>query len=189
MGVIDKDSVKNNLCSKNICLRRLLNIDSDYKLLEKWYKEKEIYSNFEQRILNYKEVVEKYYPRTLLDSKVPVYIIEYEGKPVGIIQYQLINVENEKLYKIENDNSYEIDIFIGELYFHNKGIGAKAIKLLVNYLSEKRNSKIIVMCPLKENISAIRCYEKVGFKINDEFITEDTIGNIQNYIVMILENK
>lgn len=186
---LNKTYIEDSLNRDNVSLRRLCNIEEDYKLLEKWYKEEAIYSHFEQRILNYEEIVNKYYPRTLVDAKVPVFMIEYDSNPVGIIQYQIINEENKKLYNLDNNNSYEMDIFIGELNLHNKGIGRNSVKLLANYLFKDKNADLVVMCPLKEKENAIRCYEKVGFKINDEFITEDTIGNIQNYIVMILENK
>ena len=111
----------------NLKLRKLNDSEDDYKILEKWYQEEEIYSHFEQRKLNYKEVKNKYFPRTLKDAKIPVYMIEYDNMPIGIIQYQLINRENKELYNINSNNSYEIDIFIGELGMHNKGIGKKAI--------------------------------------------------------------
>ena len=42
------------MCDVNI--RLLKDIEEDYKLLEKWYQEEEIYSSFEQRKLNYKEI-------------------------------------------------------------------------------------------------------------------------------------
>ncbi len=48
------------MCDVNI--RLLEDKAEDYKLLEKWYQEEEIYSSFEQRKLNYKEIKEKYYP-------------------------------------------------------------------------------------------------------------------------------
>lgn len=41
------------------------------------------------------------------------------------------------------------------------------------------------MCPLKENVAAIRCYENCGFKIVKEFKTQDTIGNLQEFVLMI----
>ena len=127
--------------NNNIRLRRLKNNDNDYKKLEEWYQIKEIYLNFEQRKLSYDEIKKKYFPRTLKNSKVPVYMIEYDNKPVGIIQYQLINNENMELYKIDNnDNNYEIDIFIGELKYHNKGIGKISIDLLCDYLLSKKNA-------------------------------------------------
>jgi RimJ/RimL family protein N-acetyltransferase len=116
-------------------------------------------------------------------------MIEYDQVPVGIIQYQQINKENQTLYKIENSNSYEIDIFIGELSLHNKGIGRKSVELMSDYLFKEKNAELLVMCPLKDNLNAIKCYEKVGFKINGEFITEDTVDNIQKYVLMSLENN
>ena len=168
-------------------LRQLNDNEDDYKMLEKWYQAEEIYSHFEQRKLNYKEIKEKYFPRTLKDAKIPVYMIEYDKMPIGIIQYQLISYENKELYNINFNNCYEIDIFIGELTMHNKGIGKKAIDLLSKFLFIKKNAEILVMCPLKENVSAIRCYEKCGFKINNSFKIEDTIGNLQEYLLMIKE--
>ena len=93
----------------DIKIRLLRNEDNDYKLLTKWYQQKEIYSMFEQRILNYEEIKTKYYPRTLKSTKVPVYMIEYNNIPVGIIQYKLIDNEDKKIYKLNNDNIYELD--------------------------------------------------------------------------------
>ena len=45
--------------NKEISLRRLINIDDDYNLLEKWYQQKEIYLYFEQRKLNFNEIKNK----------------------------------------------------------------------------------------------------------------------------------
>ena len=78
----------------NVFLRRLEDNINDYKLLEKWYQEEEVYLQFEQRKLTFDEVKEKYYPRTLEDANVPVYMIEYNNIPVGIIQYKLVDEEN-----------------------------------------------------------------------------------------------
>lgn len=42
------------MCDVNI--RLLKDQVEDYKLLESWYQEEEIYSSFEQRKLNYEEI-------------------------------------------------------------------------------------------------------------------------------------
>ena len=172
---------------ENITLRRLKDNNSDYKLLEKWYQQEEIYLYFEQRKLNLEEIKRKYYPRTLDNSDIPVYMIEYKNMPIGIIQYQLVNEENMKFYKVNNDNCYEIDIFIGELNYHGMGIGMKSIGIISNYLLNKMNASILIMCPLKENENAIKCYLKSGFKIKDKYISEDTIGVLHEYVLMIKE--
>lgn len=186
-----KFNVFNRRCKKmkdgKLELRQLIDCDDDYKKLEKWYQEEEIYSHFEQRKLKYKEIKEKYYPRTLKEAKIPVYMIEYDKAPIGIIQYQLINSENKKLYNIYYNKCYEIDIFIGELTMQGHGIGKKTINLLSKYLFKEKNAESLVMCPLKDNITAIKCYEKCGFKINNSFKTEDTIGDLQEYLLMIKE--
>lgn len=172
-----------------IKLRLINNSESDYKYLEKWYQEKEIYSHFEQRILNYEEIKKKYSKRTSKHSQIPVYMIEYSNVPIGIIQYQIVNENNKKLYNIRGNKIFEVDIFIGDLKLHNKGIGSIVVKLMTNYLITEKRADKIVMCPLKENTNAIKCYKKCGFIITNEFKTEDTIGNIQNYIVMTFNNK
>lgn len=171
----------------NVSIRLLKDIEEDYKLLEKWYQEEEIYSSFEQRKLNYKEIKEKYYPRTLKTAKIPVYMIEYKNKPVGIIQYKLVEEEDKKMYKLTGNNIYEIDIFVGELKEHNKGIGSKAINILSNILEKEKNAEILVMCPLENNTKAINCYKKCGFYIKDYFDTNDTIGISQTYALMVKE--
>jgi len=171
----------------NIKLRRLNDVLEDYKCLEKWYQEKEIYYHFEQRKLNLEEIKNKYYERTLEDAKIPVYMICYDDLPIGIIQYQLINNENKKLYNISSERVYEIDIFIGELKFHDRGIGKISIDLISNYLFSTKNADSLVMCPLKENEKAIKCYEKSGYIKKDEFTTEDTIGTLKRYVLMVKE--
>lgn len=170
---------------EDITLRRLEDNIKDYKLLEKWCSQEEIYMHFEQRKLSLDEIKDKYYPRTLDNSSIPVYIIEYKNKEVGIIQYQLISNDNRKLYKIDDDNSYEIDIFIGELDYHNKGIGYKSINMLCDYLFDDKQANMIVMSPLASNEKAIKCYKKSGFKVKDNYISKNTVGILQEYVLMI----
>lgn len=174
---------------KNIILRKLEDNINNYKLLEKWYQQEEIYKYFEQKKLNLEEIKNKYYPRTLEDSSIQVYMIEYKNKEVGIIQYQLVKEENKKIYMINTDNCYEIDIFIGEKEYQNKGIGYKTINIISDYLFTNKKANMIVMSPLKNNINAIRCYLKSGFKIEKNYISRDTIGVLQEYVLMIKEKE
>ncbi len=179
--------MKDAIFMSDVDIRLLKDTDTDYKLLEKWYQEEEIYSSFEQRKLNYKEIKEKYYPRTLKTAKVPVYMIEYKKRPVGIIQYKLVDLEDKELYHLKGNYIYEIDVFIGELNEHNKGIGSSAINKLSEFLYKEKNVELLVMCPLKNNQKAINCYKKCGFYIKDYFDTNDTIGIVQTYALMIKE--
>lgn len=187
--LLNKFNIENNLIDNDILLRKLCDTKKDYELLEKWYKEKFVYSHFEQRVLDYDEIVNKYHPRTLDDTNVPVYMIEYKNQPVGIIQYQLINNESKKLYNLEDNFIYEMDIFIGEMNLHNKGIGTRTVILMSNHLFKVKRANLIVMCPLKNNINGIKCYEKAGFKKTREFMAKDTIGDTKEYVLMELKNN
>lgn len=169
----------------DLILRRLNDCEKDYRLLERWYQDKNVYDNFEQRMLNYDEIKKKYYPRTLETTDIPVYVIEFNNRAIGIVQYKKIKDEDREIYNITEDNCYEIDIFIGEVDCRNKGLGARSIDLISSYLFDEFDAEILVMCPLEENINAIKCYLKCGFKIIDEFFSENTIGVLSNYVLMV----
>ena len=173
-----------SLFNGNIKLKRLSDEEKNYELLAKWYQDVEVYKNFEQRKLSLSDIKNKYYPRTSSDSKVIVYFIYYDDIPVGIIQYKLVSLEDQILYNIRDNNVYEIDIFIGDSSMRHKGIGSKVIDILSSYLFYN-NASYLIMCPLKTNIKAINCYKKCNFIINGYFDTEDTIGVLNTYYLMI----
>ena len=160
----------------------------NYKLLHKWCSQEEIYKYFEQRILSYDEIISKYKPRTKDDTKVIVYMIKYENNPVGIIQYQKVDDNKNELYGIDLDNAYEIDLFIGELNLHNRAIGENTINKMCTYLFNEKNVKYIIGSILQENIKSLKCCEKCEFKVLKEIKMKDTIGNMQDYYIVI-KNK
>lgn len=76
-----------------------------------------------------------------------------------------INVIGYVYYK---ENSYTIDVYsigitIGKEYW-NKGYGEDSIKTLCNYLFNKRKAHKVELEVVKENIKAIKCYRRCGFK-------------------------
>ena len=159
-----------------IKLRKLMDNEWDYKYLHKWCSVHDVYLAFEQRILSYEEIVDKYRPRVSDDSKMKVFFILYHYLPIGIVQYQIV------------DGFCEIDIFIGENYLYNKGIGTRALTLLIEYL-RNHGEWYFRMSPLKDNLRAIRCYQKVGFTTIEEETKEDSIGEIKKYLVMELVGR
>ena len=168
----------------NIELRILKDNENDYKLLHKWYHNPNVYTYFEQRIPTYDEIVAKYSKRTSLDSITPVYMIECNNIPIGIIQYTKLTDEAKKKYHIDK-NGYDIDIFIGDNNYYHKGIGTKAIKLLIMKL--KGPNMIFTMVPEIDNINAIKCYQKAGFKEIHTLEEENTIGEMKTKKVMLYE--
>ena len=160
----------------SIELRLLKANENDYNLLYKWYHNPKVYTYFEQRIPTYEEIVTKYSQRTNIDSKTPVYIIECENNPVGIIQYTKLTNETKKIYGIIEEG-YEIDIFIGEEGYYHKGIGTITIRKIIDKL--KKDNIVLVMVAEKENINDTKRYKKVGFEINKEIIEKNIIEIIK----------
>jgi RimJ/RimL family protein N-acetyltransferase len=56
-------------------------------------------------------------------------------------------------------------ILIGEKKFWGKGVGAEATRLIVEYAFGRLNLNRVDLGVYAEHESAVRCYERVGFKI------------------------
>lgn len=93
-------------------------------------------------------------------------IIEYKGRPIGYIQFYLLDEASRKEYGYsqKNEKIYGMDQFIGEIDYWNKGIGKKLVKSMLGYLVHHEEADRIVMDPQAWNMRAIACYEKCGFK-------------------------
>ncbi len=171
----------------NINFQEINDTNIDYKLLHKWCSNKFVYEWFEQRILSYDEICNKY-KNKLMQHKQDLFIIRYEDKDIGLVQ----------IYKFENDiklkildkfkNIYEYDLFIGEENYLSKGIGTKIVALINNMVYSKYNADAIILRPFKRNIRAIKCYEKCNFRVISEYQGKDTLGNPEEISVLLIEN-
>jgi aminoglycoside 6'-N-acetyltransferase len=86
---------------------------------------------------------------------VETFVIEHETKIVGAIQWQ---AETEPDYLHAS-----IDIYIDPAV-HGCGIGSDAVRTLARHLIVDRGHHRLVIDPAADNVAAIRCYTKVGFK-------------------------
>lgn len=156
---------------------------ANYELMHKWCSEKFVYEWFEQRILSYDEIVEKYKTK-LLTNKQKLYIINYKEKPLGFVQiyrYDDRIFDELKSYK----NIYEYDIFIGKSDYLSIGIGTKIVNIVNDYIYNNYFADCIVLRPFKRNIRAIKWIQKNNFKIINEYDGIDTIGNEEKFVVLI----
>ena len=83
------------------------------------------------------------------------FVIEADGEVVGAIQY---HEENEPMYRHAG-----MDIFITTSR-HGHGLGTEAIRLLARHLFEERGHHRLTIDPAADNTTAIRAYERVGFR-------------------------
>jgi aminoglycoside 6'-N-acetyltransferase len=91
----------------------------------------------------------------LADPNLHPYVIEYDGRTVGWIQW---SGEDEPDYRHAS-----LDIFV-DPEVHNRGIGTDAIRTLSRHLFRDEGHHRLVIDPAADNAAAIMCYGKVGFR-------------------------
>lgn len=94
-------------------------------------------------------------------------IIEYNNIPVGLIGLLSIDSSNNKA---------EFYITIGDKNYKNKGIATTATKMMLEYAFGELSLNKIYLNVDKENLYAIKLYEKVGF-VCEGIFKEDLIHN------------
>lgn len=124
------------------------------ELIEKKYST--YVKRYKRLILATQEIIKPIYP----------FIINVDGVDIGYIQcYDKHDFPPEQDY----DTSWipkgcaAIDWYIGELDYVDRGVGTKALNMFLNEFVFKSFAGVFVD-PDTVNVSAIRVYEKVGFK-------------------------
>ena len=159
----------------------------NYKLMYKWCKQEFIYEWFEQRILSFEEIVNKYKMK-LINRKQDLFFICYNEVKIGFVQ--IYKYDDKKISELKDyKNIYEYDIFIGEAEYLSKGIGTKVVKYINNYIYDNYLSDCIVLRVFKRNIRAIKCYQKNNFKIIYEYEDKDTLGNNEKFLFLVNKNE
>jgi aminoglycoside 6'-N-acetyltransferase len=83
------------------------------------------------------------------------FVVEYEGRAVGLIQY---GEELDQMYRHAN-----IDLYLDPAV-HGRGVGRDAVRTLSRYLLDVLGHHRLVIDPAADNKAAIRCYTAVGFR-------------------------
>lgn len=83
------------------------------------------------------------------------YVIEYDGRVVGWIQWQ---AEDEPDYRHAN---MDIDL---DPAVHGRGLGADAVRTMAGHLITDHGHHRLEIDPAAHNAAAIVCYGKVGFR-------------------------
>lgn len=110
-------------------------------------------------------VTEEYGPTLEDNSETSVFVIEQEGRPVGIVQcYRHRDCPDwERAVGIEN--AAGIDYLIGESDMLGKGVGSTAIRAITKIAFELYSEvEIVVSVPQRDNLSSCRALEKSGFQ-------------------------
>ena len=136
----------------------------DFPLMVRWLSNPAVLEFFEEPPTDIDRVIQKYGPRVDGDHYVTPWIIEYRDQPIGYIQHYEIQENELTTYGYAGKQAiYGIDQFIGETDYWGKGIGTKAIEIMLNYLC-KRGAEKVVLEVKNYNSRAISSYKKCGFQ-------------------------
>ena len=131
------------------------------------------------------ELAETDYPeRTLarwrraIRGEVPTrrYLIKLDGRPIGQIQSYL--VQDYPDYEAEvgelGERALSIDLFIGEPELIGKGHGPALIRAFLRSEMPRYGVDLCVIGPATANHSAVRAYQKAGFRFMRTYREDDT---------------
>ena len=151
------------VCNSEI---KLIKLNSEHKkLLLSWLTDKRVLKFWEgeDEVFDLKRIEEDFFAAE--DFEIIKTIIVYKGECVGYLQMYFLNKEQQSEYSYFGKDKLvsALDCFIGLPDKWGKGIGSKVMKLAKDYLVS-RGAEVILIDPHTDNIRAIKCYEKSGFK-------------------------
>lgn len=142
-------------------------VPDDAAILLKWMTDIRVLEFYEGRDKRYTEelIYEDFFEED--DAAAIKVILEYDRKPIGYGQIYVVTGELYEEYEYENRNEtvYGIDQFIGEPDYWSRGIGTEYLGLVLKFLRQEKHADAVIMDPHQDNIRAIKCYQKVGFRI------------------------
>ncbi|MBD2121814.1 GNAT family N-acetyltransferase [Trichocoleus sp. FACHB-262] len=98
-------------------------------------------------------------------------LIVVGGQTVGYVRWQTVSreiLDSVGLHEIPA-GSVDVDILIGELEFVGRGIGPKALLVLLSQLRQRRDVPLVGLTTRVQNLSAQRAFTKVGFRVLREY--------------------
>jgi RimJ/RimL family protein N-acetyltransferase len=143
----------------------------DLPLMHRWLNTPHVAEWWDDESLTLDEIIAKYSPRIDGREDVRCFVIVLGDAAIGYIQEYPAS-----------ENSAGIDLFIGEIRFHHRGLGASIIRQFLNDIvfSDPAVESCIID-PSVTNRGAIRAYEKAGFRF---FKTEMNPGEAEAHHMM-----
>jgi len=130
---------------------------SDWQYFCKWWKDEDLAKLTSGVSESSEQVLRGYFKDMLKNSQNYYFMVEVDGQVIGNVSLVF-----------EAENVFEIQIVIGEKEFWEQGYGTEAILLSVEFAKTKLNAKKIILKVRRENLRAIRAYEKCGFELTED---------------------
>lgn len=139
---------------------------TDFERLIIWADSEEMLVQFSGPIFKYPLTTEQLENYLKEENSIPFKVVDTESKEV---------IGHAEIYKSENNLAKLCRILIGDKKYRGKGIGEKTGNLLVKYSFEELKVEKVELNVYDWNTQAIKCYEKSGFAINPDKISQITV--------------
>jgi len=154
--------------SGDLAIRLLRNEPADIGALVRWRAQPHVHQWWDpdEDAPDYDEVAAKYGSLTHPSSKTTPCIIELDGRPIGYLQfYKWCSWADAALEcGIDfDDDTYGLDVLLGEPELIGRGVGSRAVALAAAYLETERAASWVSLTTEETNVRAQRAYEKAGF--------------------------
>jgi aminoglycoside 6'-N-acetyltransferase len=163
----------------DLAIRRLTDATEDYELMVRWRNSPHVRHWWDPDLppLTLESARDEYLEDTQPNAVTVACIVELKGRSVGFMQFyrwaDYADEANEVGIPFDDD-TWGIDVFIGELDHVGRGLGTRVMNLLCEHLEARLGASSIVLTTELDNAAAIRCYEKVGFVKAGQVIDLDT---------------
>ena len=140
---------------------------SDLGLMHRWLNTAHVRRWWYAEGTSYAEIEEHYLPAIEGREATKLFLILYDGGPIGFIQSYRISAEDDETYAglVGVEDSAGVDLFIGDPEYLYRGLGRHVIRrFLSEHVFSEPGIAVCVIGPEPNNTAAIRAYEKVDFR-------------------------
>ena len=146
----------------------------DLDLLCQWLDKPHVKEWWDDKLTH--DQIRSKYRKRIGNTLVAPFIAYLDEKPIGFIQYYHADKIGDGWWTDEVTGTLGLDQFIGEETLINHGYGTLIIRAFIDKLFLEKTGKKIITDVDPNNHRAIRCYEKVGFKLVREVMTPDGLA-------------
>ena len=147
--------------------------ESDIPLLYEWLRRPHLIEWWRNE-QTAEEVREKYLPRIQSPGGARPFIAVLRGEPLGYIQYYPAAEGDPNWWPDKpGPGVLGIDQFLADADRLGRGLGTAMVGQFVDRLFQDRSVTEIRVDPHPDNVRAIRCYTKVGFREIGRFTSPD----------------
>jgi aminoglycoside 6'-N-acetyltransferase-1b/aminoglycoside 6'-N-acetyltransferase-2 len=148
--------------------------EADLPLLCEWLDRPHLQHWWREAEVTLDAVREKYLPRIAGVAAARPFVAHLDGQPVGYIQYYVAAEGDGGWWPDEpGPGVLGIDQFLADGDRLGQGLGTAMVSRFVALLLEDPGVTEIRVDPRPDNLRAIRCYEKVGFRAAGPIVTPD----------------